>query len=156
MSISHFGEQKNSQRRRGGNAGGWAVNEILPGGQGVAGGLWYAGDCATGGGGDTLVSAAWCEVDDIAMGGHRSIRYPGRCICLSLRHTDVSFIAIAGRVDFTLFQCTDAAIAILAGIAGGIIAQHFSYATCFLFASSATLLAAFGVFARLNRNSRSL
>jgi MFS transporter (putative signal transducer) len=37
-------------------------------------------------------------------------------------------------VDFTLFQCTDAAIAILAGVVGGIVAQHFGYAACFLFA----------------------
>lgn len=44
-------------------------------------------------------------------------------------------------VDFTLFQCADAGIAILAGSIGGMIAQHFGYAACFLCAASLTLLA---------------
>jgi MFS transporter (putative signal transducer) len=34
-------------------------------------------------------------------------------------------------VDFTLFQCADAATAGLAGLAGGLLAQHLGYAACF-------------------------
>lgn len=45
-------------------------------------------------------------------------------------------------VDFTIFQCTDAALAIFAGSIGGVIAQHFGYAACFLFAGLVTLLGA--------------
>ncbi|BBI91624.1 MFS transporter [Serratia symbiotica] len=45
-------------------------------------------------------------------------------------------------VDFTIFQCTDAALAIFAGSIGGVIAQHFGYAACLLFAGLVTLLAA--------------
>ena len=53
-------------------------------------------------------------------------------------------------VDFTLFQCTDAALAILAGVIGGVVAQHFGYAACFLFAGAFTLLAAWVAYIRLH------
>ena len=53
-------------------------------------------------------------------------------------------------VDFTLFQCTDAAIAILAGVVGGVIAQHFGYAACFMFGGTFTLLAAWIASTRLH------
>ena len=52
-------------------------------------------------------------------------------------------------VDFTLFQCTDAAIAILAGVVGGVVAQRFGYTACFLFAGLFTLLASWIVSIRL-------
>lgn len=44
-------------------------------------------------------------------------------------------------VDFTLFQCTDAAIAMIGGVAGGLLAQHFGYLVCFGLASSLALMA---------------
>ncbi len=54
-------------------------------------------------------------------------------VCLYATLMSLSSPLQAG-VDFTLFQCTDAAIAILAGVIGGVVAQHFGYAACFLFA----------------------
>jgi MFS transporter (putative signal transducer) len=46
-------------------------------------------------------------------------------------------------VDFTLFQCADAAVAGLAGLGGGLLAQHLGYDACF------GLAAGFSVFALL-------
>ena len=43
-----------------------------------------------------------------------------------------------------------AAIAILAGVIGGVVAQHFGYAACFLFAGAFTLLAAWVAYIRLH------
>ena len=37
-------------------------------------------------------------------------------------------------VDFTLFQCADAAVAAVSGVAAGLIAQHLGYAACFALA----------------------
>ncbi|MBK0560580.1 MFS transporter, partial [Klebsiella pneumoniae] len=45
---------------------------------------------------------------------------------------------------------TDAALAILAGVIGGVVAQHFGYAACFLFAGAFTLLAAWVAYIRLH------
>jgi MFS transporter (putative signal transducer) len=69
-------------------------------------------------------------------------------VCLYATLMSLSSPLQAG-VDFTLFQCTDAAIAILAGVVGGIVAQHFGYAACFLFAGVFTLLAAWVAHIRL-------
>lgn len=44
-------------------------------------------------------------------------------------------------VDFTLFQCTGAAIAIPADVIGGVVTQRFGYVACFLLAGASTLLA---------------
>ncbi|MGO1501574.1 MAG: MFS transporter [Marinobacter sp.] len=44
-------------------------------------------------------------------------------------------------VDFTLFQCADAAIAMTGGVAGGFLAQHFGYLVCFGLAGSLALMA---------------
>lgn len=47
-------------------------------------------------------------------------------------------------LDFTLFQCADAAIAAAAGLGGGVLAEHLGYAACFGlaagFAAAAALL----------------
>ncbi|MEE3662133.1 MFS transporter [Brenneria sp. g21c3] len=48
--------------------------------------------------------------------------------------------SLQAGVDFTLFQCADAGIAILAGSVGGMIAQQFGYAACFLAAACLTVL----------------
>ncbi|EPX78333.1 hypothetical protein [Salipiger mucosus] len=39
-----------------------------------------------------------------------------------------------GGVDFTLFQCMDAALSMLAGVAAGVVAEHFGYGTVFTIA----------------------
>ncbi|ECA1950221.1 yersiniabactin-associated zinc MFS transporter YbtX [Salmonella enterica subsp. enterica serovar Virchow] len=70
-------------------------------------------------------------------------------VCLYAMLMSLSSPLQAG-VDFTLFQCTDAAVAILAGIIGGIVAQHFGYTACFLFAGTFTLLAAWVAYIRLH------
>ncbi|MFJ1300781.1 MFS transporter [Pseudomonadota bacterium AL_CKDN230030165-1A_HGKHYDSX7] len=44
-------------------------------------------------------------------------------------------------VDFTLFQCADAAAAALCGVAGGALAQGFGYGVCFGMAAGAAGLA---------------
>ena len=44
-------------------------------------------------------------------------------------------------VDFTLFQCADAGIAGLAGLTGGILAQHWGYSACFGLAAALSLFA---------------
>lgn len=44
-------------------------------------------------------------------------------------------------VDFTLFQCADAAMAALAGLGGGLLAQHLGYKACFASAVVAMALA---------------
>ncbi|KAB2360208.1 MFS transporter, partial [Escherichia coli] len=71
----------------------------------------------------------------------QSISLACALVCLYATLMSLSSPLQAG-VDFTLFQCTDAAIAILAGVIGGVVAQHFGYAACFLFAGVFTLLAA--------------
>ncbi|EFN8169205.1 hypothetical protein EB605_16790 [Escherichia coli] len=70
-------------------------------------------------------------------------------VCLYATLMSLSSPLQAG-VDFTLFQCTDAAIAILAGVIGGVVAQHFGYTACFLFAGAFTLLAAWVAYIRLH------
>lgn len=44
-------------------------------------------------------------------------------------------------VDFTLFQCADAAMAAMAGLGGGVLAQHLGYTACFGLAGAAALSA---------------
>jgi MFS transporter (putative signal transducer) len=45
-------------------------------------------------------------------------------------------------VDFTLFQCADAAIAALAGLGGGVLAQALGYRATFALAAACALIAA--------------
>ena len=45
-----------------------------------------------------------------------------------------------GGVDFTLFQCMDAAISMLAGVAAGMIAERFGYGIFFASSCAASLL----------------
>lgn len=45
-------------------------------------------------------------------------------------------------VDFTLFQCADALVASLAGVAGAVFAQHWGYPACFALAALCLLIAA--------------
>ena len=40
-------------------------------------------------------------------------------------------------VDFTLFQCADALVSVVAGLCGGVIAHHLGYGTCFALAAVA-------------------
>jgi MFS transporter, putative signal transducer len=47
-------------------------------------------------------------------------------------------------VDFTVFQCSDAGLALLAGPTSGLIATQFGYGGCFAIASCATVLAVAG------------
>lgn len=107
-------------------------------------------DRAAGGGDDAHDGAGSSAAADSPVSGHCPVHFAGLRAGLSLRHADVAFIAFAGGVDFTLFQCTDAAIAILAGVIGGVVAQHFGYAACFLFAGAFTLLAAWVAYIRLH------
>ncbi|OSY20817.1 MFS transporter [Klebsiella pneumoniae] len=79
----------------------------------------------------------------------QSISLACALVCLYATLMSLSSPLQAG-VDFTLFQCTDAAIAILAGVIGGVVAQHFGYAACFLFAGVFTLLAAWVAYIRLH------
>ncbi len=79
----------------------------------------------------------------------QSISLACALVCLYATLMSLSSPLQAG-VDFTLFQCTDAAIAILAGVIGGVVAQHFGYAACFLFAGAFTLLAAWVAYIRLH------
>ena len=79
----------------------------------------------------------------------QSISLAFALVCLYATLMSLSSPLQAG-VDFTLFQCTDAAIAILAGVIGGVVAQHFGYAACFLFAGAFTLLAAWVAYIRLH------
>ncbi len=44
-------------------------------------------------------------------------------------------------IDFTLFQCADAAIAAVAGFGGGMLAEHAGYGACFGVAAGLALLA---------------
>ncbi|MFU8927202.1 MFS transporter [Acinetobacter puyangensis] len=44
-------------------------------------------------------------------------------------------------VDFTLFQCADASVAIFGGIMGGLIAQHWGYRVSFLIAAVCAFVA---------------
>jgi MFS transporter (putative signal transducer) len=44
-------------------------------------------------------------------------------------------------VDFTLFQCADAAMAAVAGVAGGQLAHHLGYGVCFGLAAALALVA---------------
>ncbi|EGM1627558.1 yersiniabactin-associated zinc MFS transporter YbtX [Salmonella enterica] len=78
----------------------------------------------------------------------QSISLACALVCLYATLMSLSSPLQAG-VDFTLFQCTDAAIAILAGVIGGVVAQHFGYVVCFLFAGIFTLLAAWIAYIRL-------
>lgn len=41
-------------------------------------------------------------------------------------------------LDFTLFQCADALVAVVAGVSGGWLAQRLGYATCFALAAAWT------------------
>lgn len=107
-------------------------------------------DRAAGGGDDAHDGAGSSAAADSPVSGHCPVHFASLRAGLSLRHADVAFIAFAGGVDFTLFQCTDAAIAILAGVIGGVVAQHFGYAACFLFAGAFTLLAAWVAYIRLH------
>lgn len=79
----------------------------------------------------------------------QSISLACALVCLYATLMSLSSPLQAG-VDFTLFQCTDAAIAIMAGVIGGIVAQHFGYAVCFLFAGVFTLMAAWVAYIRLH------
>lgn len=79
----------------------------------------------------------------------QSISLACALVCLYATLMSLSSPLQAG-VDFTLFQCTDAAIAILTGVIGGVVAQHFGYAACFLFAGAFTLLAAWVAYIRLH------
>ncbi|HGB4965241.1 TPA: yersiniabactin-associated zinc MFS transporter YbtX [Salmonella enterica subsp. enterica serovar Mississippi] len=79
----------------------------------------------------------------------QSISLACALVCLYATLMSLSSPLQAG-VDFTLFQCTDAAIAILAGVIGGVVAQHFGYSACFLFAGAFTLLAAWVAYIRLH------
>jgi MFS transporter (putative signal transducer) len=54
---------------------------------------------------------------------------------------DWSSLRQAG-VDFTLFQCADAAMAAAAGLGGGLLAQHLGYRACFGLAAVLALAAA--------------
>jgi MFS transporter (putative signal transducer) len=45
-----------------------------------------------------------------------------------------------GGVDFTLFQCADAAISMVSGVAAGFIAEHFGYGVFFALACSVSLM----------------
>lgn len=53
-------------------------------------------------------------------------------------------------IDFTLFQCADAAMALAAGTAGGMVAGHLGYSACFALACCASLAATVAVM-RLTR-----
>lgn len=53
---------------------------------------------------------------------------------------DWSSLRQAG-VDFTLFQCADAAMAAVAGVGGGLLAEHLGYRTCFALAAGLALFA---------------
>lgn len=53
---------------------------------------------------------------------------------------DLSSLAQAG-VDFTLFQCADALIAIVAGVGAGALAGAFGYANCFGLAAACAVAA---------------
>ena len=55
-------------------------------------------------------------------------------------------------VDFTLFQCADAGIAILGGIVGGVLAQYSGYSGSFFCAAGLTVAALVGL--RLARSLR--
>ncbi|BBK40903.1 MFS transporter [Allostella vacuolata] len=57
---------------------------------------------------------------------------------------DWSSLRQAG-VDFTILQCADAGMAALAGLAGGVIAEHFGYRACFGLAALLALVAALRV-----------
>lgn len=84
----------------------------------------------------------------------QSISLASALVCLYATLMSLSSPLQAG-VDFTLFQCTDAVIAIMAGAVGGVVAQYFGYAACFMFAGLFTLLAAWVVYIRL-RSTRGL
>lgn len=82
----------------------------------------------------------------------QSISLACALVCLYATLMSLSSPLQAG-VDFTLFQCTDAGVAIMAGVVGGVVAQHFGYTACFLFAGVFTLLAAWGAYIRLHSES---
>lgn len=46
-----------------------------------------------------------------------------------------------GGVDFTLFQCADAAVSMVSGVAAGFIAEHFGYGIFFALACTVSLAA---------------
>ena len=57
-------------------------------------------------------------------------------------------------VDFSIFQCADSAISVVAGLGAGVVAQHLGYQACFGLATAATLagLAALPfILSRINR-----
>lgn len=109
-----------------------------------------SGDRAAGGGDDVHDGAGSSVAADSPVSGHcQSISLACALVCLYATLMSLSSPLQAG-VDFTLFQCTDAAIAITAGVIGGVVAQHFGYAACFLFAGVFTLLAAWVAYIRLH------
>lgn len=60
-------------------------------------------------------------------------------------------------VDFTLLQCADSLVAALAGLGGGVIAQHLGYPVCFGLACGAVLVCLVAlpvVLARIARSSK--
>lgn len=59
-------------------------------------------------------------------------------------------------VDFTLFQCADALVSVVAGLSSGLIAQHLGYEVCFALATGAALLCLLllpAVFDRIRRST---
>lgn len=59
-------------------------------------------------------------------------------------------------VDFTLFQCADALVALVGGTASGLLAARFGYPACFALAAGAALAASLAVPALLRRGARRL
>ncbi len=59
-------------------------------------------------------------------------------------------------VDFTLLQCADAAVAAVAGLGGGVLAQHLGYATCFGLAALLAVVSLMAAPALLRRIERSV
>ncbi|MGD1876079.1 MAG: MFS transporter [Kiloniellaceae bacterium] len=58
-------------------------------------------------------------------------------------------------IDFTLFQCADALVSVVAGLGSGLIAQHLGYGVCFALASGGALLCLLllpAVFRRIHRS----
>jgi MFS transporter, putative signal transducer len=79
------------------------------------------------------VAAATGEVADvvlIALFLAKTAAIAGSFVVLYTAAMQWSSLRQAG-VDFTLFQCADAAIAAVAGFGGGMAAEHAGYAACF-------------------------
>ena len=91
---------------------------------------------ATGGLGDIALG----EVALIALFLAKTAAIAGSFVVLYTAAMQWSSLRQAG-VDFTLFQCADAAIAALAGFGGGMLAQHAGYGVCFGMAAALALIA---------------